>query len=71
LAGNATHAMISGHGEEAIVHTMLSIPEIALFGEQKLRTFTKEFIHFEEYLEQASQEDESPAGTRTKPVVVA
>jgi hypothetical protein len=64
LTGNGTHAMISAHGEDALVHTMLSIPEIALFGEPRLRSFTKEFINFEEYLEQASQEDESPAGSQ-------
>jgi hypothetical protein len=75
LTGNATHAMISAHGEDALVHTMLSIPEIALFGEQRLRSFTKEFINFEQYLEQASQENESPAGSehdsiRRKPAAV-
>jgi hypothetical protein len=58
LTGNVTHAMISAHGEDALVHTMLSIPEIALFGESRLRTFTKEFINYEAYLEQMSEEDD-------------
>jgi hypothetical protein len=69
LTGNATHAMISAHGEDALVHTMLQLPEIALFGEQRVRTFTKEFINYEQYLEQASEEDEpveSEHGTRKR-----
>jgi hypothetical protein len=60
LTGNATHAMISAYGADALVHTMLSIPEIALFGEPRLRTFTGEFINYEAYLQQVSEEDELP-----------
>lgn len=49
LLGTATHAMIANHGEDALVSTMLSIPEFQVFGEQRLRTFVYEFIHFEEF----------------------
>jgi hypothetical protein len=58
LTGNAAHAMICVHGEDALVQTMLSIPEIALFGEQRLRTFTKEFVNYEQCLEQAAAQEE-------------
>jgi hypothetical protein len=58
LTGNVTHAMIAAHGEDALVRTMMSIPEIALFGEPRLRTFTKEFLNYEAYL---SEEEESGA----------
>jgi hypothetical protein len=56
LTGNASHAMISVHGEDALVTTMLQIPEIALFGEQRLRTFTKEFLNYEQYLATADEQ---------------
>lgn len=49
LLGTATHAMIANHGEDALVSTMLTIPEFQVFGEQRLRTFVYEFIHFEEF----------------------
>jgi hypothetical protein len=58
LTGTATHAMVSAHGENALVHAMQQIPEIALFGEARLRQFTKEFIDFEKYLEEADSEEE-------------
>jgi hypothetical protein len=38
LLGNATHAMISAHGDDALVRTMLVIPELALFGEPCARS---------------------------------
>jgi hypothetical protein len=37
---------------------MQQIPEIALFGEARLRQFTKEFLDFEKYLEEADSEEE-------------
>ena len=58
LLGNATHAMIAGAGEAPIVETMLSIPEMALFGESRLRQFVHEFVAFREYL----QPEPEPAG---------
>jgi hypothetical protein len=51
LLGTQTHAMIASQGEEALAATMLMIPEIAIFGEQRIRTFVGEFIHYQEYLE--------------------
>jgi hypothetical protein len=61
LTGNASHALISVHGEEALVRTMLQIPEIALFGEPRLRQFTKEFLNYEQYLT-SEEEDEELSG---------
>jgi hypothetical protein len=60
LLGKGTHAMIASHGEDALVATMKSIPEIALFGEPRLRTFTAEFIDFERYLNE--MEEPAPEG---------
>jgi hypothetical protein len=59
--------MISAHGEDALVRTMVSIPEIALFGESRLRTFTKEFINYEAYLEQVSEEEDETESEREGP----
>ncbi len=56
LLGKSTHAMISAHGEDALVATMKSIPEIALFGEPRLRAFTAEFVDFERYLNEMAEE---------------
>ena len=56
LLGKGTHAMIAAHGEDALVATMKSIPEIALFGEPRLRAFTAEFIDFERYLNEMAEE---------------
>ena len=61
LLGTSTHAMIAAHGEDALVAVMKSIPEIALFGEPRLRAFTTEFINFERYLDELSQES-APEG---------
>jgi hypothetical protein len=65
LLGTATHAMISAHGEEAIVRTMMALSDLALFGEPRLRTFTKEFIEFEAFLERMEQAE---TGAATTPV---
>ena len=60
LLGNATHAMIANHGEDALVATMFSIPEFQVFGEQRLRTFVYEFIHFEEFGDDGEDEGIEP-----------
>jgi hypothetical protein len=60
LLGNATHAMLAGHGEEALATTMLQIPEIAFFGEPRIRTFVNEFVHYQEYLEEQEPAEEQP-----------
>lgn len=51
LFGDSTHAMIANYGEETLLQTMMSIPEIAVFGEPRLKTFVNEFIHFEQFLQ--------------------
>lgn len=56
LMGDATHAMIANYGEDNIVQTMMTIPEFVMFGEPRLRTFTHEFIHFEEFLKESPEE---------------
>ena len=59
LVGTATHAMIATQGEELLAVTMMKIPEMAIFGEQRLRQFIHEFIHYQEYFDQ-QQTDEEP-----------
>jgi hypothetical protein len=63
LLGTGTHAAIAQQGEDPIVQALMSIPQIALFGEQRVRTFTHEFIHFEQLLkeQQAAEEQEAAA----------
>ena len=56
--GTAPHAMISAQGEQALVTAALAIPELAMFGEPRLRTFAKEFINFEEFQAQAEVAEE-------------
>jgi hypothetical protein len=61
LLGTGTHAAISAFGQDQIVTGMLQLPQIALFGEPRLRTFTDEFIRYEHYLDNL---EESPEETR-------
>ena len=60
LLGNATHAMIAANGEEALTATMLQIPEIAFFGEPRIRSFVTEFVDYQEYLEDQEPAEEQP-----------
>lgn len=60
LLGTATHAMIAGQGEAALAATMLQIPEIAIFGEVRVRTFVNEFVHYEEFLANPDGPEEEP-----------
>jgi hypothetical protein len=65
--GTATHAMIASQGEDALTQTMLGIPELAIFGEARLRKFSFEFVHFEEILESDDESpDEPPAPAQAK-----
>jgi hypothetical protein len=68
LLGVATHATIAGQGEDTLVTTMLSIPELAIFGEPRLRTFAHEFCHYQEFLE--ADEEEPAEEDPEKPIEV-
>jgi hypothetical protein len=59
LLGNATHAMIASQGEDAIVSTMLTVPQIGIFGETRIREFTHQFIHYEEFQDDGEAEAEA------------
>jgi hypothetical protein len=56
--GIATYATLAGHGEDKLVQTMLGIPELALFGEARLRKFCYEFVNFEQILQDEDDEAE-------------
>jgi hypothetical protein len=62
LFGTATHAMIAGHGEEPLCQSMLSVPELAMFGEGRVRKFVHEFVDYETYLENLEGGDEAGEG---------
>jgi hypothetical protein len=65
LLGTSNHAMIAAPGEETIVRVMMRIPEIALFGEVRLKQFVHEFVNYQQYLE--SQEEIEEEETETAP----
>jgi len=56
--GTATHATIAGSGEDGLTQSMLSLPELAIFGEARLRKFSYEFIHYEEILDAEEETDD-------------
>lgn len=58
LLGTATHAMIANQGEEMLAATMLRIPEMAMFGEARLRLFVHEFVNYQQFFEQEQEEPE-------------
>ena len=54
--GTAAQAMVASHGEESLNQTMLSVPELAIFGETRLRKFAHEFVHYEELLDEIEED---------------
>ena len=56
--GTATHATIAGSGEDGLTQMMLSLPELAIFGEARLRKFSYEFIHYEAILDAEEETDD-------------
>jgi hypothetical protein len=70
LLGHATHATIAGQGEDALLQVMLTMPQLSLFGEPRLRTFVHEFIHYEEFLKE-SEDEEEPEEPLAEPVTIA
>jgi hypothetical protein len=59
LYGNGIHVQICAQGEPALVQTLMSVPEIGVFGEPRLQKFVHEFVCFQEFLDQ-DEEDEEP-----------
>lgn len=57
LLGVAVHANMCAPGEAALVAVMLKVPEIAVFGESRIRQFVNEFVHYQEYIEAAAGEE--------------
>jgi hypothetical protein len=68
LMGNATHAQIAAHGEEALVQAMMSFPETAMYGEPRIRRFVQEFINYEQFL--PAEDEEETAAVPLAPEVV-
>jgi hypothetical protein len=57
LVGVGTHAMIARHGEDVLAASMMSFPEMSMFGEARLRKFAFEFVHYEELLANEEEGD--------------
>jgi len=68
LMGNATHAQIAAHGEDALVQAMMSFPETAMYGEPRIRRFVQEFMNYEQFL--PAEDDEETAAATPPPEVV-
>jgi len=65
--GTATHAMIAQQGEVALVQSMMATPELAMFGEARLKRFAAEFINYEQILDAENEEtieEENEAASR-------
>ena len=61
LMGVATHANIAAYGEPALLQTLLSVPQIAVFGEPRLAAFVHEFLNYQQFLdEEDGQQDNQP-----------
>lgn len=60
LMGTATHAMIATQGEEMLWSTMMRIPEMAMFGEARLREFVHQFVNYQQFFDQQEEPEEEP-----------
>ena len=72
LLGTGVHAQITAFGEDVLVSTMMKIPELAIFGEGRIKQFVHEFINYEEYMaggheEESDEEEQEPAPKFYKP----
>jgi hypothetical protein len=69
LLGAGVVANISASGEPMLVRVMMQIPEIAIFGESRIKQFVNEFVHYQEFINaQAGDEEE---GEEEGPIVDA
>jgi hypothetical protein len=57
LLGTAMHVQIAAQGEPALLAALLAEPQISFYGEERLKTFVHEFIHYQEYDEAEESED--------------
>lgn len=58
LFGMGMHAEVCAHGEPALAQALLSVPEIAKFGEPRIKKFVHEFADFQAILDQEEDGDE-------------
>jgi hypothetical protein len=56
LLGTAMHVQIAAQGEPALLAALLAEPQISFYGEERLKTFVHEFIHYQEYDEAEESE---------------
>ena len=57
LVGAGTVIAIANHGEDVLVKSMMSAPDLGMFGEARLRKFVYEFTHYEQILASEEEED--------------
>jgi hypothetical protein len=58
LLGNAAHAQIAALGEPALLAALMTTPEIAIFGQERLTRFVHEFVNFTEFADDNNDDDE-------------
>src|SRR5215475_42262 len=58
IAGNGVHAMLSAQGEMNLVQAAMQVPEVAMFGMPRVQTFVHQFVHYQEFLDQESRNEE-------------
>jgi hypothetical protein len=60
LLGNGIHAQITAQGEPALLAALLAEPQIAFYGEERLKNFVHEFIYYEQFQENEEPEEPGP-----------
>lgn len=61
LMGVQTHAYVANFGEETMVNVMKGIQEFQVFGENRIKRFVYEFIHYEELGNEEDDDNEGEA----------
>jgi hypothetical protein len=60
LLGTGIHVQIAAQGEPALLAALLAEQQIAFYGEERLKHFVREFIHYEKYQEEEEPEEPEP-----------
>ena len=70
LLGTGAHANMCAPGEAVLATVMMRVPEIAIFGESRIRQFVNEFVHYQEFIEAASGEEMPDEEPEPEPEIV-
>jgi hypothetical protein len=64
--GTGTHAMIVAPGEDGLTQAMLSLPDLAIFGEARLRSSRTSLFTSRRFLERRRRTKKRPPRPRAK-----